>query len=99
MYDRAVPEDCPRDKEFGFMLPCHEKLSGPLKSGLQTLGTTGMILAVLEVLALVLTVIVYSDLGNGYGSRDAARQAEVRHLLREGAIPAQQYTSSPSRAV
>ena len=67
-----------------------------MKSGLKTLGTVGLILALVEAIALVLSFALYADFATTYGERDAARLVETRHLLREGAIPAQQYSAARS---
>jgi hypothetical protein len=75
------------------MFPCHDKLSDPLKSGLKTIGTLGIVLGILEAVGLVFAVVLYSDFSSAYSDRDASRHAEARHLLREGQIPAQQYSS------
>jgi hypothetical protein len=76
------------------MFPCSDKISGPIKSGLRTIGTMGLIFAAIEAVGLIFAVALYSDFAGTYGERDAARLAEARHLLREGAIPAQQYSAA-----
>lgn len=89
------------------MFPCHDKLAGPVKSALNTLGTVGLILAIIEVcfqrwslvetdwqaVGLFFAFLLYSDFNQAYGERDAARMAETRRLLHEGSIPAQQFTT------
>lgn len=81
------------DEEFGFYEPCRDKLGGPLKSTLYTLGVIGLVLAALQGLALLMTLTLMGDMmgpGGGYG-REASRLQEARSLLREGDLPAQQY--------
>lgn len=93
MHDRAVPHDCVEDAEFGFVEPCRDKLGGPVKSTLQTLGYLGLVLAALQGFALLMTLTLMSDVMGpvGHGYREASRLHEARSLLREGEIPAQQY--------
>lgn len=76
------------------MFPCNDKISEPVKSGLRTIGTWGLVFAALEAVGLVFAVALYSDFAGTYGERDAARLAETRALLREGSIPAQQFGKS-----
>jgi len=101
VHDRAVPSDCIEDEEFGFLEPCRDKLGRPIKTTLQTLGVIGLVLAALQGLALFMTLTLMGDVmgpgGFGYG-REAARLHEARSLLREGDIPAQQYSHGASHA-
>lgn len=102
VHDRAVPSDCKEDEEFGFMEPCRDKLSRPIKTTLKTVGVVGMVLAALQALALLMTLTLMGDVmgpgGYGYG-REASRLHEGRSLLREGDIPAQQFPHLSSSSV
>lgn len=98
MHDRAVPSDCVDDESFGFYEPCRDKLGGPIKSTLRTLGVLGLVLAALQGLALLMTVTLYGDVvggGSGYG-REAARLQETRRLLHEGEMPPYQHRQDPA---
>ena len=94
MYDRAIPDDCYDDQEFGFMFPCHDKISGPLKRSLKIIGTTGLVLAALEAIGLICAFVLYSDFATSYG--DGGRLGEQRRLLHEGNLPATQYARASS---
>lgn len=94
LYDRAVPHDCTENDEFGFIFPCHDRMSGPLKAGLKTIGSVGLVLAAVEAAVLILSFILYSDFATTYG--EGLRLGETRRLMHEGSIPATQYATATS---
>jgi hypothetical protein len=95
LLDRPVPEDCSVNRAFGFVEPCQQKVVSTGKDVLKAIGTTLMIVAILEALAMFLAFTFYWHWPENY-ERDASssdRLSEARQLLREGSNPSYQPVS------
>ncbi|KGG51206.1 hypothetical protein DI09_41p180 [Mitosporidium daphniae] len=77
LIDRAVPSDCSISEEFGFLVPCKDKVIAAGNRSLQVTGVSLISIGIIEAAAVFVSLLLYwnwPDEEEGYGSDEATRR-------------------------
>lgn len=82
--DRPVPDDCSKDRAFGYIESCRDKIVPAAKDVLRGIGSFLMIIALIEAVAVFLALLLYWQWPDEYDDvGNSGHHESSRSLLRE----------------